>query len=983
MIRRKSTKTERSTARPFGLLAAAVFAISAAGAPIQVFAADNRSAVEESDAKIDKLVSPLLKEAIALYQKGKYEEALKKCDAADKIFATTKHLPSPQITAQKSMFAQFRSEIQTKWGRILMERLKKNYDEARRYAEKQNEAKAIPLFKAVIADAEKYAAMLPAIKAEALNIRNAARQSLSNDGLKFRNFSQAETARRSKLFADRVDPLIKEAQSLFQQNLYKKAYEKTLDASKALEALKLADSPQTFTKKSQIIALRREIVQKWETIYIIHCRQNYLKAVEMASKNTKEALSLLRSALASVVEAKSELPVSSEALLEIEAACNRLIKSGEFIAATSLEETDVVLERRRKDINDLIVRGEALYRNKMYSKARDVFEQVYILDPFNEKANVILGKIYRKINETAWMRRENEILERINEVEWKWVLPSRAVDVDTEESSPVEDDNTSEKASIFRKLQEIIYPGADFEDESVADVLSQIMRRSRELDPDKKGINIVYPVFKEDKFVTLKMGKLPIGELIRYICMYTGLKYKVTHLGVEVGESNLDDMTEQTFTMTNTLYDNIMGTNVGDVPDLLAEDASDNPFEDEGDGKKPAAAAAPAAGGEGGDSGSNETLKNFFVECGVPFGEGASVSYNKRANKLTVRNTPENLKIMANLIKKIDIDTKLILVEAKIIEIAVSDLEELGFDWTLTHNNTDPEFLFGNATQVNSSFGSQETFALGEAVINQVLVRHTGGTGGGANFSTEEATSALNLINNLNIIPNFGKDGAYNMFLTVHAVDQSSRGEVIAAPKVLAKSGTPATIQMVQQMYFPEEWEDAELEEANNTFEYTPPVPEMGEATPIGTNFTVTPTIGTNLRTITMVLAPSITALVGWTDYDYQFIIGSIRSVNSDSATYAAKMKMPEISERSLTTQLKVYDGDTVVLGGVLQENSMKRDDKYPFLGDIPLFGTLFSNRASRATKQNLLIFVTPRLVGYNGVPVNAVPDNGRFDFNR
>ena len=132
-----------------------------------------------------------------------------------------------------------------------------------------------------------------------------------------------------------------------------------------------------------------------------------------------------------------------------------------------------------------------------------------------------------------------------------------------------------------------------------------------------------------------------------------------------------------------------------------------------------------------------------------------------------------------------------------------------------------------------------------------------------------------------------------------------------------------------------------------------------------------------------MTLKPEITSLVGWTDYDYQFIIGSIQSVGGDSQNYAAKMKMPEIAERSLETQLKIFDGETVVLGGVLQENSAKRDDKYPFLGEVPLVGTLFSNKASRATKQNLLIFVTPRLMGYNGVPVNSVVDNGKFDFNR
>ena len=996
MNRRKTTKTMWSTARPLGLFAVAVFAFSA-GTPLAVQSAENKAAIEESDAKMVELIGPLMNQAITLFRAGKYEQALLKCNEIDQVFAKQRFVASSQLAGQKSMILQLRSEIQAKWAALLMKDVRSVYAEAERLLQVRNnpklakteseknpsycEEQALALLKKVVAEADKVAAKLPFAKAEVVTLKAAAQKHINDKAYAWSAKSAQESARRENEILKKVNPLCQDATKLLSQKSYKRAYGKWMEASKMLESLKYSDSPKMLELKSLLIGLRREIVRQWENAYVMSIRSSYIRGAELAPTDKKQSLAILRGTLNRIIEAKAELPVQSKSLADLEAACNKLVKSAEFIEATSLENISEAqtLNDRRQSVEKLLLKADTYYRNKMYSKARDVYEQVYILDPFNERANIMLGKIYRKIIDTAWMRRENEILERINEVEWKWVLPSRQATEDPLDETPVEDETTTERASIYKKLQDISYPGADFEDESVSDVFAQIQRRSRELDPEKKGISIFYPQFKDEKFVTLKMGPLPIGELIRYVCMYTGLKYKITHQGIVIGDNTLDDMRSQTFTMSNSLYDTIVGVGSGETKGLSADDSGNmSGNDDEGD-----SLSKPADSGKANSAAEIDALKNFFIECGIPFGEGTGISYSKSFNRLTVKNTPDNLRTIATLLEKIDVETELVLVEAKIIEISITDLEELGFDWTLTHNNTNPEFLFGNATQVNSTFGSSDTYSLGEAVINQVLVRHTGSGGSGGNFSTEDAIGAFNLINNLNIIPNFGKNGAYNMFLTVHAVDQSARGEVIAAPKVLAKSGTQAVIQMVQQMYFPEDWEEAELEEGNNTFEYTPPVPEMGDAQPIGTNFTVTPTVSTNLRTITMLLSPSVTALVGWTDYDYQFIIGSIRSVSSTSNVYAAKMKMPEISERSLSTQLKIYDGDTVVLGGVLQEQSMRRDDKYPLLGDIPLVGTLFSNKATRSVKQNLLIFVTPRLIGYNGVPVNAVPDKGRFDFNR
>jgi general secretion pathway protein D len=69
-------------------------------------------------------------------------------------------------------------------------------------------------------------------------------------------------------------------------------------------------------------------------------------------------------------------------------------------------------------------------------------------------------------------------------------------------------------------------------------------------------------------------------------------------------------------------------------------------------------------------------------------------------------------------------------------------------------------------------------------------------------------------------------------------------------------------------------------------------------------------------------------------------------------------------------TSVEIWDGQTVVLGGLIREDLQKIDDKIPFLGDIPAVGRLFRSKITQRTKRNLLIFVTARLIDPAG---NAV----------
>ena len=96
-----------------------------------------------------------------------------------------------------------------------------------------------------------------------------------------------------------------------------------------------------------------------------------------------------------------------------------------------------------------------------------------------------------------------------------------------------------------------------------------------------------------------------------------------------------------------------------------------------------------------------------------------------------------------------------------------------------------------------------------------------------------------------------------------------------------------------------------------------------------------------------------------------------------------ARYDMPIISARSIDTRVKIWDGETVVLGGLIQETTTIVHDRVPILADIPLIGWLFENKGEDRQKQNLLIFVSARLVNNAGLPIRENNIRGLPDFKR
>lgn len=654
---------------------------------------------------------------------------------------------------------------------------------------------------------------------------------------------------------------------------------------------------------------------------------------------------------------------------QLKAACEKIIKAFEFRVQTDTAAVDPNYANRMEKINKLYARASNLYRDAQYTQARDICEQIYIEDPCNAKASALLDKIYKKLYFYSELRAYNEVLRSDAESIWLWsnAIPASGNRVATEQKREVKD-------SLMEKLNSWKISVA-FADYSIKDAITMIREKSQEVDPRKAGVNFlergISGTDTENISITLELDNVPISVVLNYLCKKAGISWKTSEAFVLYGHGISDYETTE-IPMRNSVYHSI----------TAADEEGEEESEDDGDawdtrGLDSTAKTISGAAGKKRGAVSDTKLRAFFADRGIPFDDHSSVIYNPKTHKLAVTNTRENLQKLELLVRELDVETPLVLIESKILEISVNDEEELGFDWTATYTNdknSSYDFAFGSPLR---SVAPSAVDAV-EGIVNDKL------------------------INNLNIIPNMNLNGGHqlNFYLTVSAVDRTDRLEQLSTPKVVVKSGDTAVIKMIKSMYFPDSWEapDTEIDDGDVAMETS--YPEFSDPDEVGIQFTVTPTVSSNKYTVQLDLEPSITDLTGWTDYSYDMVIRrnpledeDLDTENPDGTPvvqpnmvttvdlFRVNIKMPEISKRELITKLKCFDAQTMMVGGMVLDKQISMEDRYPILGDLPIIGRFFTKTANTSARSNLLISVSPRLISGDGVPINSRPDNGIPDF--
>ena len=783
-----------------------------------------------------------------------------------------------------------------------------------------------------------------------------------------------EVQERNNILEQSVFQQVRIGDKFYASNQFADAFSAYKRALAIIDRSKLGNGSYITSVKNKIDKRMLLARKQWAISIVRDAKKAYLNGLTQQNSpdaGFKNAAKLAESALPVYYAGKtiSEANYDSKALQRISKDdpsfyksvtaftedCDKMVEAIQFRNETSLSAVDPDNKRRKANIDVLLRESRILYKNKKYEKVRDNMEKVLVLDPYNQDAMTLLNKTYKKLYDVGMLRRENDALERLTEVEWKWneaVLPE-----DSSISEEVPREMTGNRSTLYDKLQKIMIDKILFETTDIQSILARLAALSKENDPEGIGVSIIPPpdiAVRSRKIPYLELEKVPLMEVLKYVCELAGLKYKIEDRAVLVGTEGIDDMEHGFFQVRNSLINRIAAEvgpkeekeeeKTGGIKDRVDTFTDEGAFDEASTELKSVAAVTP------------EMLKQFFNDRGISFEDpNSSIAFDTKTNKLIVKNTPDNLRRMDALLKEIDIQTPLVLIEAKILEISMNAVEELGFDWTLTYlnTNTNQRFTFGNLPVSN-------------------LYR-----------PSSEANNKL--INNMNILPNFGSDNQFNLFLSVRAIDRTDRAEVISSPRLLTTSGQEASLNVDQQRYFPDSWDDPEVTIINGTsYTYNPPVPDFEEQA-VGTIFKVTPTVSPNNYTIIVKMNTDISKMTGWSNYDYSIIIGGLMNSPADTTigNVTPKMKMPEFSRRVVDTSVKIYDGETVVIGGILEDMASKKDDKWPFLGDVPMLGRLFTDSFSKSQKTNLLIFVTSRLMKGNGLPVRDSRAQGLFEFTR
>jgi type IV pilus assembly protein PilQ len=308
------------------------------------------------------------------------------------------------------------------------------------------------------------------------------------------------------------------------------------------------------------------------------------------------------------------------------------------------------------------------------------------------------------------------------------------------------------------------------------------------------------------------------------------------------------------------------------------------------------------------------------------------VSVDDRTNTLLLSDTSDRLADVRRLVATLDIPVKQVLIETRVV-IVTNDFErDLGARFGVTtarSNGTNGLFeTTGTASGVDTGVSS---------ALNNL---HNNGTVYPVQIPT--GTAAVNRYNvNLPVASPagsiaFGILGSdFLVDLELSAAQTENRGTVVASPRVVTANQKEATIEQGVE------------------------IPYQQSASSGAT------TIAFQKAVLSMKVKPLITP-------DNRIILDLTVSDDSVGQDVVASggVNVPAINTRSVTTQVVLGDGQTVVLGGILTTNQTLQSNKVPWLGDIPLLGMLFRNTSDVNDKEELLIFVTPKILR-EGISLN------------
>lgn len=632
----------------------------------------------------------------------------------------------------------------------------------------------------------------------------------------------------------------------------------------------------------------------------------------------------------------------------------------------------------------LFNKGKAQYLGGDFEGALATFRELEKRKPGSPLAKEYQLKVQQYYGDSSFLNRSKTRQEMLNEVDRSWQRPR----IFSPETNRLEGENTANPLVV--KIRSIKIPRVNFSNLELTTVIETLSELSvefdtQESDPLKKGVNIV-PLFdpntRSNPRVSISLRNLSLEKILQFVTQQVNFQFDIVDEAVVVQPTDGPDGAANLLTEFFPISRATAIRLTGGASSRVSQVFSDNPFE---------VTEQEEAGSSIGND--ESAIRGFFQRAGVEFEgiRGASLAFD--GTQLIVTQTSRNLERMRNILRRYE-KTRQVEIEAKFLEVQQEDLDELGFDWTVA---TDGKQMFdpsGNpligetgdpvlsydtvGSTVNRSMA--DTFALNQS-SKGIRITSPNFVGGqiAADFNAPSMPQSLDFAQSLpgGILSTVSILGDTELGVVIRALSRKEGSDLLSAPRLTVLSGKTANITVAQELRYPESYSDIQAEVSRGVSSaastngsggavaITAGTPQDFVVRNVGVEMEVTPTVEDN-DNISLLLQPQVTEFEGFVEYG-----GPSVAISGDlTATVPSGFYQPIFSTRSVKTEVTIYDGATVVIGGLTREEVKTVDDKVPLLGDIPYLGRLFRSEGETSRKRNLLIFVTANLIGPGGGPI-------------
>ncbi len=293
-----------------------------------------------------------------------------------------------------------------------------------------------------------------------------------------------------------------------------------------------------------------------------------------------------------------------------------------------------------------------------------------------------------------------------------------------------------------------------------------------------------------------------------------------------------------------------------------------------------------------------------------------TIAVDERTKTMIIKDVPDHAEAVEDLIRRLDTQTPLVLIEARIVEVSSSSMKDLGIQWggdfMMSPARGNPTGLVFPST-VGVRGGADERQILYPGVPDEpnFVVNLPAAVGGGSGGALGFTFGSLG--------------GAANLNVRLSALEEEGNLKIVSAPKITTMDNQEATIS-------------------------------QGVSIPIA----VVSAQGVNTVFFDANLELRVTPQV---TQDGHVVMQIFISKNTPDFSRTGARGDPTILRKQTTTTMMVKDGDTTVIGGIYTQEISHNLKKVPFFGDIPILGSLFSFEGHQSKRSELLIFITPRIV--------------------